>query len=320
MLNLLLIVISLIIVVCLVMYIITPTATLFKFLISIERSIARLYVNRLTIDDVEIEYLRGGSGEPLLLLHGFGGDKDHWNRIAGYLGDHFDVIAIDLPGFGNSSGEITQDYDVKSQISRLKKIVDALELTEFHLTGSSMGGYLAGHFAAMYPNQIKNLWLISPLGVENSDESEMFKVINAGLHPIILPRTGSEFNALFANLFVKRPFVPSVVIAHLATMAEQRIDLNTKIFNQIHPINHDGTYSALSLEKALHNYQGTVLITWGNKDRILDVSGALGLKQVLPDAHIDILNNVGHLPMLEQPFNTAQPFIALSKGKKESDC
>lgn len=312
----LLIVVGLLILVCVVMYVITPTSTLYHFLLSIERSIARLYLARLQVDELSIEYLRGGSGEPLLLLHGFGADKDHWNRIAGYLGDHFDVIAVDLPGFGNSSHEIQQDYDVQSQVRRLKKIVDALELTKFHLAGSSMGGYIAGHFAATYPNSIQNLWLISPLGVENSAHSEMFKAMKAGQQPLVLPRTPSEFNVLYSHLFVKKPFIPNVVLKHLGTMAEQRLALNSKIFSQIHSVKHGEPEFNNPLDSVLQHYNGNVFITWGDQDHILHVSGAHGLKQVLPHAHIDILNNVGHLPMLEQPLRTAQPFIAFCEAQK----
>lgn len=312
----LLIMIGLLILLCVVMYVITPTSTLYQFLLSIERSIARLYLARLQVDEQSIEYLRGGSGEPLLLLHGFGADKDHWNRIAGNLGDHFDVIAIDLPGFGNSSHEIQHDYDVQNQVRRLKKIVDALGLTQFHLAGSSMGGYIAGNFAATYPNYIKNLWLISPLGVENSAHSEMFKAMKAGQQPWVLPRTPSEFNVLYSHLFVKKPFVPSVVLNHLGTIAEQRLALNSKIFSQIHSIEHGEPTFNKPLDSVLQHYSSNVFITWGDQDRILHVSGAHGLKQVLPHAHIDIQNNVGHLPMLEQPLKTAQPFIRFCEAQK----
>lgn len=137
------------------LYVVTPISTLFQYMINAERSISGLRLHNLKTDDLEIEYLRGGSGPPLVLLHGFGADKDNWNRVSGYLTEHFDVVAIDLPGFGNSTDNIDLDYDVFSQVSRLKKILDTLKIKKFNLAGSSMGGYIAGNFSARYPERVK---------------------------------------------------------------------------------------------------------------------------------------------------------------------
>lgn len=293
-------------------YVITPSSTLFRYMISSERSVAGLELERIKVDELEIEYLRGGSGPPLVLLHGFGADKDNWNRISGYLVEHFDVIAIDLPGFGNSTRDIELDYDVFSQVARLKQITDALNLVEFNLAGSSMGGYIAGNFAAQYPRKVKKLWLISPFGVASSETSEMFTATQKGLNPVVLPRTETEFLELFDFLFVNPPFIPSVVIQHLALKSEERVKINTKIFDQIHRMNQGKPQPDSPLDRVLKNYNGSVLISWGEKDRVLHVSGAAVLKQIIPNAKIEIIKNVGHLPMVETPLAIAESFLSFA--------
>ena len=295
-----------------VLYVITPTSTLFQYMINAERSISGLRLHNINSDDLKIEYLRGGSGTPLVLLHGFGADKDNWNRVSGYLTEHFDVVAIDLPGFGNSTDNIDLEYDVFSQVTRLKKILDILEIKEFNLAGSSMGGYIAGNFAAQYPDSVKNLWLISPFGVVGSEKSEMFSAIKNGQNPMVLPRTELEYIQLLDFLFVKRPFIPESIVKHLATKAEQRVELNTKIYEQIHRMKNREAHPESPLDEVLKNYKGSVLVSWGEKDRVLHVSGAKVLKTILPQAHVNIMAVIGHLPMIENPKETADSFLAFA--------
>jgi len=294
------------------LYVITPIQTLFHYMINAERSISGLRLHNLKTDDLEIEYLRGGSGTPLVLLHGFGADKDNWNRVSGYLTEHFDVIAIDLPGFGNSTDNIALDYDVFSQVSRLKKILDILKIREFNLAGSSMGGYIAGNFSAQHPMRVKNLWLIGPFGVGGSEKSEMFSEIKNGQNPIVLPRTELEFIQLLDFLFVEPPYMPEPIVKYLAMKAEQRVALNTKIFEQIHRMKNGETHPESPLNEVLKNYNGPVLVSWGQEDRVLHISGANILKKVIPQAQINIMPNVGHLPMLENPKETANSFLAFA--------
>ncbi|MCK8044283.1 alpha/beta hydrolase [Shewanella sp. 1CM18E] len=294
------------------LYLITPSSILVSYMINAERSLSGLKVHKLKIDELDIEYLRGGSGTPLVLLHGFGADKDNWNRIANYLTAYFDVIAIDLPGFGNSTDNIELDYDLFSQVTRLSKTLDALNITEFNLAGSSMGGYIAGNFAAKYPSKVKNLWLISPFGVVDSEKSEMFLAIKNGYQPMVLPRNEAEFTQLVDFLFVEPPYIPSPIVSHLAKKAEQRLILNTKIYEQIHRMRNGEAHPDSPLDQVLKSYNGPVLVTWGQADRVLHVSGATKLKDTIPHAQVDIMAQVGHLPMIEAPKETASTFIAFA--------
>ena len=293
-------------------YVIVPSSTLFQYMISAERSIAGLKLQRLKTETLEIEYLRGGTGTTLVVLHGFGADKDNWNRLSGYLTDHFDVVAIDLPGFGNSTSNINLEYDVFSQVSRLNDILNALEIDKMHLAGSSMGGYIAGNYAAQFPDKVNKLWLISPFGVMNSEICEMFSAVKNGHNPVVLPRTESEFQQLFDFLFVEPPFIPETIIKHLASKAKERVEINTKIFDQIHRMSNGVPQPDSPLDLVLKSYNGSVLVLWGNNDRVLHVSGAEVLKQVIPKATISIMKNVGHLPMMERPKETADLFLTFA--------
>lgn len=296
-------------------YALIPTATLYQSLIKLERGISGLAVHQIQIDDSNIEYLRGGDGTPLLLIHGFGADKDNWTRMARHLVDHYDVIALDLPGFGNSSKDINSDYDVLSQVTRVKKFVDALKVNHFHIAGNSMGGYIAGNFAALHPDYVKTLWLLNPFGVAESKLSEMFLITQRGGNPMVLPRTEAEFRQLFDFLFVNPPFIPYTIVEYLGQQTEQSVPLNTKSFHQIHQLHNGVPRPEYPLDVVLKNYLAPVLIMWGEKDRVLHVSGATTLKKHLPQAHMAIMPDTGHMPMVESPRETAELFLSFSQSR-----
>ena len=134
-------------------YLFFPGVTL-ETLISIERGIAGLDQKGIDIGSLHIEYLEGGEGEVLVLLHGFGGNKDNWTRVAKYLTPHFRVIAPDLPGFGESSKDFDASYTYSAQADRIHQFVQALGVDKFHLGGNSMGGNLSGNYAAKFEDDI----------------------------------------------------------------------------------------------------------------------------------------------------------------------
>lgn len=290
-------------------YIVTPTASLFDLVVGVERKMSGLTLKHVSVDDLDIEYLRGGAGEPLVLLHGFGADKDNWNRLAKYLVDDFDVISIDLPGFGNSTRDINLNYDLHTQVLRLDKILAELGVKQFNLAGSSMGGYIAANFAAQYPQKVKNLWLISPFGVATAEPSEMFRNVKQGASPVVLPKTKAEFLMLLDFLFVEPPFIPAPMVNYLAAQAEARAELNNKIYEQIHRMSDGVPHPESPLEQVLANYTGKTLVSWGEQDRILHVSGAQVLKQKQPNIKLNIIQQMGHLPMVEKPKISAETFL-----------
>jgi pimeloyl-ACP methyl ester carboxylesterase len=66
------------------------------------------------------------------------------------------------------------------------------------------------------------------------------------------------------------------------------------------------------LDEVLKNYDGPVLVSWGENDRVLHISGANILKKIIPQAQVNIMANIGHLPMMENPEETANSFLAFA--------
>jgi len=106
-----------------VVYFFMP-GTLFGIVQKNERRKAGLVQKNAVVNGMNIQYLEGGSGDPLVLIHGFSANKDNWTRIAKFLTPHFNVIAPDLPGFGDSDKDPEEKHTIKGQAVFLKQFIN----------------------------------------------------------------------------------------------------------------------------------------------------------------------------------------------------
>src|SRR6476646_9157205 len=115
-----------------------------------------------------LAYTRSGSGAPLVLLHGIGLNRGSWNPVVPTLAQHFDVIAVDLPGFGDSAEAFsaqatsTQGHP-RALAEAVAGLLAELGVTTPHVAGNSLGGWVALELAALYP--VASVTLIDPAGL-----------------------------------------------------------------------------------------------------------------------------------------------------------
>ena len=276
----------------------------FKVLRNVERSVAGLEQRSLDVGTLHLEYLEGGQGDVLVLLHGFGGDKDNWTRVAKYLTPHFRVVMPDLPGFGDSTKDPDTHYTIFSQVDRLHAFLTDLGISRFHLGGNSMGGYIAGFYAAKFPREIQTLWLLAPGGVISAQPSQLHLLLSKGTNPLLVKKT-EDYEHLMDFVFFKRPFIPKSIIQHFTRAAIANQSLHSHIFKQL-----ASDTDSIPMELFLPQVRVPTLVTWGQEDQVLHVSGAKILESYLPNATIQIMKNTGHIPMLEKPEASALAFIA----------
>jgi len=294
------------------LYFLAP-AKLADTAISLERMRAGLHRSETDIPGFHIVYLEGGPADapPLLLLHGVGADKDNWTRVAALLTLRYRVYAVDLPGFGESSKPAEAGYRVEDQVGYVAAIAQTLKLERFDLGGNSMGGWISAAYAIAHPEQVKSLWLLDPGGVSSAKDSEMITMIKAGQPVPLFAQTPEDFSRLTHFVMAQPPFIPAPVLAVLARRQAQNYALNLSIFKQLRedsaPL--DAQLAALPAPLAT-----PTLITWGEQDRVLHVSGAEILHKLLPNSSVSILPGVGHLPMLEAPTASVQPYLAFRDG------
>ncbi len=245
-------------------------------------------------------YLEGGQGEPLMLLHGFGANKDNFTRVAKFLTPHYRVIVPDHIGFGESSHPQDADYAPTAQAERLRALAQALGIKTIHLGGSSMGGQIALSYAVLHPDEVRSLWLLAPAGVWSAPESELRKVIRETGHNPLMAQNVEEFAAVFAFVMTEPPFIPRPM---LNVMAQERIEnftLEQRIIKQLgdNPV-----------EQRVSGLATPTLIVWGDRDRVLSPPSADILHKLMPHSQVLMMPGIGHLPMLERPQPSAEDYL-----------
>ena len=269
-----------------------------------ERSVSGLGYKTVVIGDETWHYLEGGpkDAEVVLLLHGFGGDKDNWTRFSKFLTDGYRVIVPDLPGFGQSTRHPDWDYSLPTQRTRVNGFIQALGLEQFHVAGHSMGGHLAALYAYTYPEQVLSMALFNNAGVNAPDESDMQRALANGNNPLIV-KSLEDFDGLLAFASYKQPFIPWPLKGVLAQRALDNSAFNESVFKSLM------SDSSSNLEPILSDIENPALILWGEYDRILDVSSVNVMRPLLPQSEVVIMKNTGHLPMLERPAETAAHYL-----------
>lgn len=279
----------------------------YQGVMGVERAIAGLSPASIEAGGLNWAYHEGGQGPTLVLIHGFSADKDNWVRIGRQLTHRFHVVAPDLIGFGDSDRPDDLSYAIDAQAERLLGFLDAKGIDQAHFGGSSMGGYLASVIANQEPERVLSLWLLAPGGVYGGEPSEMIqRVFGGGSNPLI-PATEADFAETLSFVFSDPPFISPSVRDYLARRQIQRRDLLEQIFSDLR-------YRSRPLEEYLAGFQGPVLITWGEEDRVLHHSGAGVLRELLPQAEVQLMPGTGHLPMIERPGPTAERYLSFQES------
>ena len=245
-------------------------------------------------------YLEGGTGEPLLLLHGFGANKDNFVRTAKYLTPRYRVIIPDHIGFGESAKPPNADYSPRAQAERLHTLVRTLGILRLHLGGNSMGGHIALTYAAQYPKEVASLWLLAPAGVWSAPPSEMRKRIAQGGENPMIVWNEEEFARLVAGITAVPLPIPRRFLDVLAQERIRNHELEQRIFKQL---------AQDSVEQRVRGLATPALIVWGAQDRVLHPASAGILQMLLTRSEVVLMPEVGHLPMLEQPERSALEYL-----------
>ena len=273
-----------------------------RFAINADRHRSGLILKEIDLaGGLHYAYLEGGKGEPLMLLHGFGGNKDNFTEMARFLTSHYRVIIPDLIGFGESSHPQEADYAPAAQAERLRSLAHALGIERLHLGGNSMGGQIVMTYATRYPAEVASLWLLDPGGVWSAPKSELMKIIEETGHNPLMVRSEDDFARIIKLAMFKPPFIPRFMIN---VMAQERIHnyaLEERIFMQIKATD--------SVEKSVSGLTVPTLIVWGDQDRLLSVAAAGILHKLMPRSQVIIMLDTGHLPMLERPQQSAGDYL-----------
>jgi pimeloyl-ACP methyl ester carboxylesterase len=270
--------------------------------LSLEQRRSGLAEASAAIPGFDVPYLRGGAGEPLLLIHGFGAEKNNFTRVARLLTPHHDVVIPDLPGFGAAAKPEGASYAIADQVERLRQFARGLGLTRLHLGGSSMGGFIATAWAAKYPDEVASLWLLAPAGTAAAVDSELRRHYQATGEILLVAKTPGEYLRIMGYVMSDPPWLPYSVKRVLGERAAANFALHSRIFEQL------GREPAL--ESFVTRLETPALIVWGAEDRVLNPKGAEAMRGFMPNARVVLMPGVGHLPMIEAATPSAEDYLA----------
>jgi pimeloyl-ACP methyl ester carboxylesterase len=243
----------------------------------------------LEVGPIRARVLVGGTGEPLLYLHGATGPG--WHPFVETLAAGHTVYAVEHPGGAGSDAlehlpglwELALFYD---------ELLDALGLETVAVVGHSFGGMVAAELAANSPRRVSRLVLIAPLGLW-VDEHPVPDI--AGIPPETL-----------AGLVLADPTGPLAAALAPGEDPQARFEaamLMASILHFIWPIPDKG------LSRRIHRITAPTLLVWGEADRLVVPAYAEEFRSRLRDARVEIITGAAHLPQLEQPAATREAVV-----------
>lgn len=246
----------------------------------------RLRSGSVVVDGGPASYLSVGSGGvPVLLLHGFAGDRLTWQFNLSALSADRRALAVDLPGHGASTLEVGEGH-VHDFAPWLIKFLDALEIPRVHLVGHSMGGYVGRELARLAPERIVSLTLVASAGLGTPFDLDF-------LRRAITPADAEEGCLCAEGLFAG----PSSLTARIGQVLHaQGAD----------PVRRAALARILETSFAGHaaggppvdwtGYRLPIQLLWGRQDRIIPLPTD---DRRPPGAPFHVFDNAGHLPHTE---------------------
>jgi pimeloyl-ACP methyl ester carboxylesterase len=238
----------------------------------------------------EIFYLCEGSGEPVMLVHGFGEKGDVWNHQLDYLKEKYFLIVPDLPGSGRSA-EIT-DMSMEGLAAVLKAVLDAESINCCAMIGHSMGGYVALAFVEQYPQYAKGLGLFHSSAFPDTEEKKAIR------------RKGISFIREHGGFEFLKTSIPNLFSAYSKDQLSKSIDEFIEGLSNFSGAALVSYYEAMMKRPdrtaILKNVKIPVLFILGEYDNAVPLID--GLKQShLPEiSYIELLENSGHMGMIEE--------------------
>ncbi len=234
-----------------------------------------------------LRYLKQGEGgEPVVLIHGFAGNLNNWLFNHSALAGDRAVYALDLPGHGQSSKDISE-ASIEFFANVVREWMDALGIEQAHLVGHSMGGGVALATALGSPERVLSCTLIASAGLGSEIDAEYVRgVVNSDRRKELK----TYLERLFAN--------PELATRQLVddVLKFKRIDGVQKVLNQLADAFIVEGRQKTVYRDCIGDISVPLLVLWGEKDHIIPQAHAGGLPA---NCQVEILENCGHMVQME---------------------
>lgn len=272
----------------------------------------RLRFRRARTSIGEISFCEAGSGEAVVCLHGLGGTKASFLPTLAALAGPYRVIALDLPGFGDSAKPLRAPYDAPWLAAMVAEFLDALGIDRAHLVGNSMGGRVAIELALAKPERVRSLGLLCPslAWLRRRQAAPLVRVLRPELGILQLtPRPLAEF-------FVRRLIPGAAADGWAAAGVDEFLRAyctargRAAFYACARNIYLEPAHGERGFWRRLGELEPPALFVWGRRDQLVPASFRRHVQRVLPRAEHLILPG-GHVPQVENPQRTHAALDAL---------
>jgi len=236
----------------------------------------------LELRGTRVRVLRGGSGPPLIFLHGASGHVG-WLPFLERLAQRFDVIAPEHPGFGASDDPIWLDRPSDLAYFYLD-LIEALKLEHVHLVGTSLGGWIAAEIAVRSCAKLATLTLSSAVGihVKGVPKGDLFMWSREQLIRNLY------HDQKLADAALAQPVTDDALMAYAKNqLASAKLGWNPRLHNP-------------HLHKWLHRVSVPTLLVWGDDDRLVPLPHGPAYAALIPGARLHVIDRCGHVPHVER--------------------
>jgi pimeloyl-ACP methyl ester carboxylesterase len=274
----------------------------------------RLRFTRIETEAGSYSALEAGTGPPILMLHGLGGNKASFLPTVAALAPSFRTIAVDLLGFGDSDKPLGASYGPEFQARGIGKLLDALGLERAHFIGHSMGGRVALELGLREPSRTIGLVLMTPAMAWLRERRwapflrwvrPELGLLQVAPRPIVeafvkwaVPGAGTSLGDSAIDEFVR-----------VYTTARGRAAL----YAAARHVYLDEPHGDNGFWTRLRDLAPESLFIWGTNDRLVPIGYARHVERALPAArHVEL--DCGHLPQFERPRETHAAISNFLKG------
>jgi pyruvate dehydrogenase E2 component (dihydrolipoamide acetyltransferase) len=226
------------------------------------------------------------AGDPVVLLHGFGGDLNNWLFNTDKLAERRRVLALDLPGHGESAKDVGAG-DVAGFAEVLGGFLDAVDAGRAHLVGHSMGGAVALAYALEQPDRVASLTLVAPAGLGDD--------INADyIDGFVAAERRRELKGVLELLFADQGLVSRKLVDDV--LRYKRLDGVQEALGTVAGAMYPSGRQTTVLAGELDRLRAPVLVVWGGQDAVLPAAHAQALAG---RGRVEVLDGAGHSPHME---------------------
>lgn len=241
--------------------------------------------------------LEAGSGPPLILMHGTGGHLEAYAHNVAELASEFRVIAYDYPGHGYTTHAST-DLELPAYVEHLDLLLKGLNIDRAHLSGESLGGWVAVKFAAKYPERVDRLILNTPGGTMSNPEvmSRIRELSQAAADDPTRTRVRARLEWLMADP---------------ASVSDELVDIRHGVYSRegfaksmrciLCLQDEDIRARNLITDAELSGIGNPTMLIWTSDDPSGPVSAGREMAECMSDARFELIEGAGHWPQWEQP-------------------